>query len=280
MSELSKKSIIVGFVSDLMFASKIGNVADKLGYSVKWVQSAEQFGTVTQPDRPGEPISGGQATHLTAYLTEKYPALLIFDLDNKAIPSQRWIGLLKSSAATRRIPILAYAAHVNTETLKAGLAAGCDHVVTRGKLTADLPTLIETFARKTDDNAIQSACTQPLSTLAQTGIDLFNQQQFYEAHHSLEDAWNGDKTPARELYRAILQVAVAYYQIERGNYRGAVKMFLRVRQWLEPLPERCRGINIGQLRQDVTAAHTHLTGLGADHIAQFDRAYFKPISTQ
>lgn len=274
------KELIIGFVSDSGFASKIETVTNKFGYRIEWVASAAQFGTVTQPDRPGEPISGGQTTHLTTYLTETYPALLIFDLDNTAIPAQRWISLLKSSAATRRIPILAYADHVNTETIKAGLAAGCDQVVTRGELTADLPTLIKAVARKTDNNAIKSACEQPLSALAQTGIDLFNQKQFYEAHHSLEDAWNGDKTPARELYRAILQVAVAYYQIERGNYRGAVKMFLRVRQWLEPLPERCRGVDIKQLRQDVTAAHTHLTDLGADRIAQFDHTYFKPISTE
>jgi hypothetical protein len=47
-----------------------------------------------------------------------------------------------------------------------------------------------------------------------------------------------------EVYRAVLQVAVAYFQIERGNYNGAAKMFLRLRQWIDPLPDYCRGIDI------------------------------------
>jgi len=50
--------------------------------------------------------------------------------------------------------------------------------------------------------------------------------------------------PVRELYRAILQVGIAYYQIERGNHRGALKMLLRSVQWLAMLPDRCQGIDV------------------------------------
>ena len=53
----------------------------------------------------------------------------------------------------------------------------------------------------------------------------------------LKEAWRQDTGAARDFYRGILQVGIAYYQIERGNYRGAVKMLLRVRQWLDPLPD-------------------------------------------
>jgi hypothetical protein len=54
-------------------------------------------------------------------------------------------------------------------------------------------------------------------------------------------------------------------------------MFLRVRQWLFPLPDHCRGIDIAQLRQDVFVAHEALIGLGPDRIGEFDRSLFKPI---
>jgi hypothetical protein len=54
-------------------------------------------------------------------------------------------------------------------------------------------------------------------------------------------------------------------------------MFLRLRQWLDPLPDVCRGINVVQLRADALAAREALEALGPEHIAEFDRAYFKPV---
>ena len=137
--------------------------------------------------------------------------------------------------------------------------------------------MIDKHAKKIDYAAILSACEHPLSEKAKYGIELFNSGEYYEAHHGLEDAWRDDTGPTRELYRGILQVAVAYLQIERGNYRGAVKMFLRVRQWLDPLPDVCHGVNIAQLRTDSQAAQTHLLELGPDQITQFITSYFKPI---
>ena len=81
-----------------------------------------------------------------------------------------------------------------------------------------------------------------------------------------------DSGPGRDLYRGILQVGIAYYQIEQGNYRGAVKMLLRVRQWLDPLPAVCRGVDVAGLRADVERVYQALTALGPERIASFDRA--------
>jgi predicted metal-dependent hydrolase len=269
--------LIVGFVSDLMFSSKIETVARRLDYEVAWIERGDFFGAEQIRDQPGEPISGGQTANLTEYLSESQPQLLIFDLENDLIPWRHWIAVIKSSPATRRIPILSFASHVNTETLEQAHKAGSDGVVTRGRFSEKLPDLINKYARRHDYAGILAACDEPLTELAIEGIKLFNRGEFYEAHHGLEDAWNEDEGPARELYRAILQVAVAYLQIERGNYRGAVKMFLRVRQWLDPLPDRCRGIDIAQLRADATAAYDALVALGAEHIGDFDRALLKPV---
>lgn len=276
---MSKENpLIISFVADLLFASKIENVTRRLGYRTEWVEHAGAFGRASQTDRPGEPLVAGQLANLTSHLSRVQPHLLIFDLENSAIPSHKWIATIKSSPATRRIPILAFGSHIHTELLEKAHRVGADGVVTRGRFTEKLPDLINKYALRLDYAGILSACDQPLSKLALQGIDLFNQGEFYEAHHGLEDAWNADQTPVRDMYRGILQVAVAYLQIERGNYRGAVKMFLRVRQWLEPLPDVCRTVDIAQLRCDVEAAHAVLTQLGADNIAEFDRSLFKPIN--
>jgi hypothetical protein len=70
---------------------------------------------------------------------------------------------------------------------------------------------------------------------------------------------------------------VAYLQIERGNYNGAVKMFLRMRQWIDPLPDQCRGVDVASLRADAYAVQSLLLSQGRERIAGFDRGLFKPV---
>lgn len=128
-----------------------------------------------------------------------------------------------------------------------------------------------------DDFALQTACQEPLSTSALEGLELFNQGKYFEAHEALENAWNEDHTSGKELYRAILQVAVAYLQVERGNYNGAMKMFLRLRKWIEPLPDICRGVNVAQLRLDARTVQGQLAALGKKRMGELDRSLLKPV---
>ena len=116
-----------------------------------------------------------------------------------------------------------------------------------------------------------------MSDLAVKGLDEFNNRNYFEAHEYLEDAWNEDHSMGRELYRAILQVAVAYLQIERGNYRGAKKMFLRVRQWIDPLPPFCRGVNVAELRSDAFVVQDELSKLDAKNLSDLNRDLLRPI---
>ncbi len=126
-------------------------------------------------------------------------------------------------------------------------------------------------------DSINDLCNAPLHPQAAEGIHLFNEGEYFEAHEALEAAWNADDTPGRELYRAILQVAVAYLQIERGNYNGAAKMFLRMRQWIEPLPDECRGVDVERLRRDALRVRERLLELGREHIGEFDKSMFMPV---
>ncbi len=86
-----------------------------------------------------------------------------------------------------------------------------------------------------------------------------------------------DETPGRDLYRAILQVSVAYYQVLRGNYNGAIKMFLRVRKWLDPLPDSCQGINIKKLRQEVYEINQTLVAFGPERIEEINPEMMRPV---
>ncbi len=109
------------------------------------------------------------------------------------------------------------------------------------------------------------------------GLELFNAGKYFEAHEALETAWREEAGPVRELYRGILQVAVGYLHIQRGNYVGARKMFKRCRPWLEPFPDICQGINLGQLKRDYQAVEALLVRLGPAGLHNFDQSQFKPI---
>ncbi|MGD0609929.1 MAG: DUF309 domain-containing protein [Anaerolineales bacterium] len=126
-------------------------------------------------------------------------------------------------------------------------------------------------------SAVPMDCQKPLHPKAIEGLDLFNRQSYFQAHESLETAWREDTTPIRELYRGILQAAVVYLHITRGNYPGAIKVYQRSQKWLTPWPERCRGIEVGQLRRDLEKAILQVQKLGPKRLSDFDLSLLKPV---
>src|SRR5512146_613223 len=124
---------------------------------------------------------------------------------------------------------------------------------------------------------MECACAGSLPAQVLNGLELFNQGEYFEAHEVLEAAWRAEPGPVRELYRGILQISVAYYHLLRGNYIGAVKMFLRSRTWLGPFPGRCRSIDLTRFRQEYARVEEQLRQLGPERIRHFDRSLLKPI---
>ena len=90
----------------------------------------------------------------------------------------------------------------------------------------------------------------------QRGIELIHRGEYFEAHEVLEAAWRAEPGPIRELYRGLLQAAVAAYHLERGNWRGAWKVAGRALRHLAPWPEVVLGIDVAALRRDVAALRT------------------------
>lgn len=117
----------------------------------------------------------------------------------------------------------------------------------------------------------------PIHPRALKGIQLYNQQQYFEAHEELELAWREEHGPIRELYRGILQVGVAYYHISKGNYRGGKIMLERAQRWLKPYPEVCLGIDVENLRSNANLVYQTLLSTPEENISNFNTQLFKPI---
>ncbi len=112
---------------------------------------------------------------------------------------------------------------------------------------------------------------------ARKGIREYNAGEYYEAHEYLELAWRDTDSPGRDLYQGILQVGVAYYHVQRGNYRGALKMFNRARNLLQHLPDVCQGVDVATLRRDADRVESVLREKGPVRINDIDSGLFQPV---
>jgi len=122
-----------------------------------------------------------------------------------------------------------------------------------------------------------SDCSGSLHPQAKKGLQLFNAGEYFEAHEALEDAWNAEEGTAKNLYRGILQTAVVYLHITRGNYNGAVKVYDRSLKWIKDIPNVCKGIHIGELKINAQRVMAEIQKLGEEHITEFDRTLLKPV---
>lgn len=270
---------LLSLVSDLFFSVQIQNAAKALGWD--WINVESPAQIPVQPPlagRPGTPVHAQNVGHnFVAYVVELQPILIVVELNSLTLPWEQWVVAAKTSPAVRRIPILAFGSHIDLEQRQRALNAGCDEVVAKGRFTSAMIPLVQKYARLPDPAVALAAADGELSEKAVKGIELFNRGEYFEAHEELEHAWNEEGGPVRELYRGILQIAVAYLQITRGNYNGAIKMFLRARQWLDPLPDVCRGVDVAALRRDAADVRAAIEFLGAERLKEFDPSTLKPV---
>lgn len=76
----------------------------------------------------------------------------------------------------------------------------------------------------------------------------WDEQRYFEAHELLEHAWKQAEGSDRELWKGVIQVAVAGVHLQRGNPAGARRLLARSRARLAPLrDERC-GVDVAGLR--------------------------------
>ena len=185
-------------------------------------------------------------------------AALVF-IDSSLPDWRDFVIAPKASAATRRIPLLLVSD--DAQTRAAAIAAGADLSLSWQALKRDCRRLVAAHGRMTDAATLarlDCECREALPPLAIEGIHQFNAGQFYRQHDLFEELWNATEGPVRDLYRAILQVGIAYYHIENGNHRGALKMLQRSVQWLQILPDACQGVDVAALRRDSYAVRAAL----------------------
>jgi predicted metal-dependent hydrolase len=255
---------IVALVENEVLRERVATVADELGYAVVWSPSLR--GVIQR-------------------IAELRPAVLLVDLGDDESEWEDIVWSLRTNPATRRLAILGFGIDLDDATYERATGLNMEEVFEaqdggNNQLLTTLGERIQAYTRRTDtelQTLIADAIQEPMPALVHQGLKEFNAGEYYEAHETLEHAWMDEEGPIRDLYRGILQVAVAYYQIRRENYRGALKMFLRSLQWLEPLPDVCQGIDVGKFREDSRKARQQLERLGPGRIVEYDFGLLKPV---
>ena len=73
------------------------------------------------------------------------------------------------------------------------------------------------------------------------GIELFNQGEFFECHEVLEAAWLEASGEQKQFLQGLIQIAVAFYHLRRGNPVGSARLMHAGLQKLlsgsSPLPQ-------------------------------------------
>lgn len=209
-------------------------------------------------------------------LLDHYPALLLVDATQPAWAD--WVTAIKTEQATRRIPVLVVAA--GREVEGAARERGAAGLLLLADLDRALVERAQALAWRMDSATralLHCQCAQPLPPLGQAGVQRFNAGEYYAQHDAFEAQWMAENGPVRELYRAILQVGVAYHHLTHGNHAGALKMLQRSVQWFAQLPDVCQGVDVRQLRKDAQGVRHALQTMPPGEIASFDRSLLRPI---
>lgn len=251
--EADSRPVVVSLAPDLFFAMRLEDVIVAQGGRSVLTETPEAF---------------------VEAVDQFFPVLTLLDL---ATPGdwQLAITRCKMRPQSRQIPIYAFGSHVDVVTLQAARRAGADHAWARSKMMEELVAVVERHLHPPIDYL--AGWDDRLSDLARTGLQEFNKGEYFEQHEHLEAAWLAEPRPIRAMYQGILQVGLAFLQIQRGNWLGAIKMFRRGLPRLRSLPPVCQGINIAALRTAAAAIHAEISGLGAKRLGEFDQGRLPKI---
>jgi CheY-like chemotaxis protein len=112
--------LIATLIDDMFFNSKINAAAAECGRRIERIKSKEQLESLPQ----------------------KLPALILVDLNSERLDPVGAIEFLKSHAELKRIPVVSFVSHVQTDLINAARNAGCDYVLPRSVFTQNLKEAI------------------------------------------------------------------------------------------------------------------------------------------
>ena len=117
--------VVLVVISDLLFRSRIDDVARRLSVPLRVAKSVEQ---------------------LERHLASGAPAMAIVDLEIETMDPAETVTRIRNAAGGADTRLIAFAGHTNLDAIRAGRAAGAGVVLARSAFVTQLPALLGRIA--------------------------------------------------------------------------------------------------------------------------------------
>lgn len=101
---------------------------------------------------------------------------------------------------------------------------------------------------------LEAADPATVEEALELGVERWAERRYFEAHELLEHAWRQGPESDRDLWKGVIQVAVAGVHLQRGNRIGARRLLGRALGRLDAVPDVSRGVDVAALRRTARAA--------------------------
>jgi predicted metal-dependent hydrolase len=75
------------------------------------------------------------------------------------------------------------------------------------------------------------------------GVSLFNAHHFWHAHEAWEELWLPSVGEERIFLQGLIQLAAAYHHVQKGTFRGGVRLFDAALAKLAPFADGWGGVD-------------------------------------
>lgn len=105
----------------------------------------------------------------------------------------------------------------------------------------------------------------------QRACDDYNAGRFFEAHEWLEEVWQQEQGPVRDLYKGLIQIAAGFVHISRQTEYGSERLLRTAVTYLAPYrPEGGMGWDIETIARDAEDALGRVRSLVPGRLGEFD----------
>jgi uncharacterized protein len=111
-----------------------------------------------------------------------------------------------------------------------------------------------------------------IAAALEQGIELFNRQEFYEAHEIWEDAWADAQMDDRHLLQGLIQVAAGFFKLQTGMPTGTLKLLEKAEGHLRAVPPDLYGLDLPALLGAVTDWRARAQKMVEEWRTDFDAA--------
>jgi len=109
------------------------------------------------------------------------------------------------------------------------------------------------------------------------GVESFNRGDYFLAHEIWEDIWFSAGGEARSFLQGLIQWSLALHHFQRGNLKGARKLFESGDQLLEPLLPVWQGVSLADLRQAMISGLESVLSRPLDFLSGRDESETAPV---